>query len=587
VVSFLESQGQGGCCRKLNAFHYNTGFSNKSAVAGPGVARITMFYLTIVRPDGQEVEQAFTGQQTLVGRHEKSDLCLVDGMVSRNHCLILSEGKRFVLKDLQSRNGTWVNGRKIKNRRQIREGDVIQVGPFRLLFHPEPTSKVPLHAQTLDMTQMGPIPFVHKSEAEQVVKPLGMISSYLSETSGEIREVATRVRRERLNRNLLTLYRITEELVVSKDLDEILDYIMDQIFEIFAPSQATVLLTDHTGVPVPRKERSTESTGSTRPISSTIANRIMRDRVAILTDNALEDPRFEMGESVVIDGIRSVMASPIWEDRTILGVLYVDRLDMIGGYTSEDLDLLTAMGHQTALAMQRWNLTERLREEAVKNAVIRRSLGRFHSSQVVDLILTGAADLEVKEALASVFFCDIVEFTSLCESVSPQELQQVLNLFCSTVNDIVFQEQGTLDKFIGDAAMAIFGAPLRQEDHPVRAIRSALRIRETLARAVLSLPPKLRFQVRYGVNTGHTIVGNFGSTERMDYTVLGHAVNLAARICQQAEPNQILIGPETFEMIKDTELFHVEKVGSRSLKGLKGKLRLFEILSGFQQIPQH
>jgi adenylate cyclase len=284
-----------------------------------------------------------------------------------------------------------------------------------------------------------------------------------------------------------------------------------------------------------------------------------------------------MGDSVVIDGIRSVMASPIWEDRTILGVLYVDKLDMIGGYTSEDLDLLTAMGHQTALAIQRWKLTDRLREEAVKNAVIRRSLGRFHSSQVVDLILQGAADLEVKEALASVFFCDIVGFTSLCESASPQELHQVLNLFCSTVNEIIFHEQGTLDKFIGDAAMAIFGAPLPQEDHPVRAIRAALHVRETLAGAVLSLPYKLRFRVRYGVNTGHAIVGNFGSDERMDYTVLGHAVNLASRICQAAEPDQILIGPETFEQIKDKDLFQVEKMGSRSLKGLKGKPKLYEI----------
>lgn len=546
-----------------------------------------MFTLTILRPDGREIEQTFANDETIVGRHEKADLRLVDSMVSRNHCMIFSEGQRFLVKDLESRNGTWVNGRRIKNRRRVKRGDVIQVGPFRLFFDMESGLHPPVHThtRTIDMRELESVPFIHKDESEHVVKPIGMISNYLSEAASSfepeataaMERVPTRVRRERLNRNLLTLYRITEELVTTRELDEILEYIMDQIFEIFSPSQGTILLRHGDEYPQPRLQRCAEGKGNVRAISHTIINRILNDRVAILTDNALEDPRFEMGESVIIDGIRSVMAAPIWQERSILGALYVDSLDVVGGYQTEDLDLLTAIGHQAALAIQRWNLTQQLREEAVKNAVIRENLGRFHSPQVVDLILEGQADLEAKDTIATIFFCDMVGFTPLSETCTPRELQQVLNQFFKTVNEVVFQEQGTLDKFIGDGAMAIFGAPLPQEDAPVRAIRAALKIRDKLQVAMQMLPEKLRFSVRYGINTGQAVAGNFGSDERMDYTILGHAVNLASRISRTAEPDQILVGRDTYSEIRENCPFLIEELGARRFKGLRDKIVLYEI----------
>ncbi len=536
-----------------------------------------MFSLLIMRPDGKEAEQAFKLDRTSVGRHEKSDLRLVDGMVSRHHCLILRERERFLVKDRDSRNGTWVNGRRIKNRRRVKHGDVIQVGPFRLHFREPYPAETQIEGQTIDMDRLQTEPYVHRHETEKVVKPLGMIKNYLSETSVPTDQIPTQVRRELLNRNLLTLYRITEQLVVTKDLDDTLEYIIDQLFEIFSPSQATILIREGHKQPVPRIQRAAEWKGAVRPVSRTIINRILKERVSILTDNALEDPRVNSGQSVVVDGIRSVMAAPIWEERTILGVIYVDSLDQVGGYHSEDLDLLTAIGHQTALAIQRWKLAERLREEAVNRAIIQQSLNRFHPPQVVDLILKGAADLSAKETVGTVFFCDIVGFTDLCESVPPRRVQEILNMFFRTVTRIIFDEQGSMDKFIGDAAMAIFGAPMPQKDAPVRAVLSALKIRRELNPAIESVAPGLGLQLRYGINTGNTIVGNFGSDQRMDYTILGQAVNLAFRICKTADPDQILVGPDTFEGIKDRELFSLGKIGTRQLKGWKQKMKLFEV----------
>lgn len=530
-----------------------------------------MFHLTIVRPDGREVRQVFGSDQVMVGRDESCHLRLLGTMVSRSHCLFFQEGRRFLVKDLGSRNGTWVNGRKVRGRKQIRKGDAVQVGAFRIIFEAEHPTRAPGN------TGSGTEQFKHRDETEEVKKPLGIINNYLTETTGHPGRVPTQARRRRLNRNLLTLYGITQDLVVTRDLDEILDHIMDRLFETFSPAQATILLIEQDGIPVPRKLRRAQGKEIRRSISSTILNRVLNDRVGVLTDNALEDPRFEMGDSLIVDGIRSVMAAPIWEEQKILGMIYVDSLDADGGYQPEDLDLLTAIGHQAALAIQRWKLTERLSAEAVKVAVIRERLRRFHSPQVVDLILKGAANLEARETIATIFFCDIVDFSTLCSSGNSEQLQKVLNLFCRTVNEVVFQEQGTLDKFMGDAAMAIFGAPLRQRDAPLRAVRCALKIREQLTMGMAELPPDLRFQVRYGINTGEAVVGNFGSDERIDYTVLGKAVNIAARISKIADPDRILIGPGTFAAIKGRHLFQLRKADYKHLKGLTEKVELFEV----------
>jgi adenylate cyclase len=537
-----------------------------------------MFSLTVLKTDREVLKKNFSNEKIVVGRDENCDLRLFHSLISRNHFQLRREGKRHVVKDLSSRNGTWVNGRRIQNRKEIRVGDIIQVGPYRLLFRPDAPSSTEVQITNETESKTISEEISTGTRREEVVEPLGIISSYISETTGAHERVPTKLRRERISRNLLTLYRITEELVSpDKDLDEILDYVMDEIFEIFSPARATVLLRDQDNPPIPAKQRTAEGHKDLNPISNTIVNRILQDRVSILTDDALQDPRFNKGESVIIDGIRSAMAAPIWEGRTILGLVYVDRLDVQGGYHSEDLDLLTAMGHQVALAIQRRRLTEKLREQAVSNAVIRQNLSRFHSSQVVDLILEGAADLETKEAVPTIFFCDIVHFTEICEKALPRQLQDILNLFCKTVNEIVFDEQGTLDKFIGDAAMIIFGAPLPQADAPFRAIRSALRIRETLTNSMFMLSPELRFHVRYGINTGHAIVGNFGSDERMEYTVLGNAVNLASRISESAGPDQILIGHSTYEAIRDKGVFDIRKAGSKRFKGIRGRKKLFEI----------
>ena len=178
----------------------------------------------------------------------------------------------------------------------------------------------------------------------------------------------------------------------------------------------------------------------------------------------------------------------------------------------------------------------------------------------------------------SILFADIVGFTARCESLPPEEVAAFLNQFFSLAADAVFAFGGTLDKFIGDAVMAFFGAPLPQHDHAERAVRSALRMMRSLERwnSEREKADLDRIDIRVAINSGPVVVGDIGSAERVDYTVLGNTVNVSARLEEHvAKPGTVVLGESTHEAVKD--LFPVEALGAVQLKGLKRKIAVFRL----------
>jgi adenylate cyclase len=159
------------------------------------------------------------------------------------------------------------------------------------------------------------------------------------------------------------------------------------------------------------------------------------------------------------------------------------------------------------------------------------------------------------------------------------ELASLLTRFFTFASDAIFSEDGTIDKFIGDAVMAFFGAPLEQPDHADRAVDSALRIREGMVgwnreREKRGEPP---LEVRIALNTGEAIVGDIGSERRVDYTVLGNAVNVAARMEEfVAQPGDVVVGPATYEAIR--ERYDTAQMGRFALKGLSTQVPLYKVL---------
>lgn len=205
----------------------------------------------------------------------------------------------------------------------------------------------------------------------------------------------------------------------------------------------------------------------------------------------------------------------------------------------------------TGIAIVVDDLTERRRlEEQVRQ--VRGTFERYVPPQVVEQLLSDPARVQlggVRQEV-TILFADIRGFTAFSEKLDPELLVRVLNQHLTLAADAVLNEEGTLDKFIGDGVMAIFNAPLPQSDHTLRAVRAALAMQKSIAWLHANLPPAERLSFGIGIVTGPAIVGNVGSPILQNYTAIGDSVNLASRLQDHASPGQILLNPTAYERVQ-------------------------------------
>ena len=220
----------------------------------------------------------------------------------------------------------------------------------------------------------------------------------------------------------------------------------------------------------------------------------------------------------------------------------------------------------------------RVAQKLMQETWRRERLQRHHSPGVIERVLRGTdADLRFmpQERDVTVMYCDIVGFTTLCEQVEPAVIGELLNSFFGRMADVIFDHEGTLDKFIGDAILAVFGAPFDQPDHAARCVAAALAMRKQLAHFNLEQPHPIR--MRTAINTGRALTGDIGSPKRREFTVLGDVVNTAAGLkASVAQPDQIVISDKTRERLG--EAFQLRPLGVVSLRGRESNLATFEVI---------
>jgi len=213
--------------------------------------------------------------------------------------------------------------------------------------------------------------------------------------------------------------------------------------------------------------------------------------------------------------------------------------------------------------------------------MIKRAFTRYVAREVVEEVLKDPEQLGLtgERREVTVLFCDIRGFTSLSERLTPEQVVSLLNEFYTLMIETTFKHDGTLDKFIGDAVMAVFGAPIAHPDHALRAVRTAVAMQSGIAelnerRAGQGKEPIL---IGIGVNLGEVVAGTVGTEDRMEYTVIGDSVNLAARLESNAKPGRILISEHTYVRVQD----HVKALplGSLKVKGKEEEVEVYELIS--------
>ena len=500
--------------------------------------------------EGKEVALESFEPIVVLGRAKNCDVVVPLAGVSRNHALIERDEEGWVLIDADSTYGTFLNCERI-TRKRLSHGDTINLGP---------ASRIPV---TIRFELAGEPP---ATPSEEVVFDEAAANVSMAINVEDFhREEPTLA-----GAGLIGLFsQVGEALLASEDLDSMLEKIADLTLKNLPAQRSVVCLYDEaTGQLFPKASRCEHEAGSRDPIaiSQSIAKRAIEARTAVLIDDALKDEQFADAASIVQQDIRSAMCAPLYHNGTVTGLIYVDTNDFVHRFEASHLEVLTALAVLSAVGVEQ----ERLRRDILQEKAIRDRLARYSSPNVVEKIVAGKQsqldEMLAEEREVSVLFCDLSGFTSLSEHMAPSELAQVLNDLFGRLTNAIFRFEGTLDKFMGDAVMAIFGAPLSQPDHAERAVGAAILMQHALEDFNRSHSFQKKVSMRVGINSGNVVAGDIGSPKRKDYTVLGDTVNVASRLeSSVAQPGQIAIGPMTYEMVKHR--YHCQPLPAVQLKG--------------------
>ena len=532
-----------------------------------------MALLKITDASGRQWEYSFLTQgPCTIGRAPDNTVVLDDPRASRYHAHIKpGDDGSFTLVDgaiingelRRSANKVFVNGGP-HYEYQLKNGDRITIGASSLRFEQraeERTTDVRYDDKPLGHTQL----VVSANDVMQTVLHKSAENLPLTTTSQTRDKVLEALQRKA---NILSaLYEMSKTLGSVFDLEAIFAKATDVIFRSTPADRVVALLAEGNGTenpedvklnPIAMRARDESLNNHARKLSigRTITRKVMRDRVALLSQDAASDEEFAGVDSIVSQGVRSTICAPLVGESRVHGAIYADRLDPFAAFKPDDLELISAVAAQTAIAVENARAHERLAREEVARA----NYSRFLPEYVVKQMLENPESFKLGgvNQTITILFADIRGFTRISEHAPPEKIVGLLNRYFSAMTDIIFAHGGTLDKYLGDGLMALFGAPTTTPEDASNALNAAV----AMQRRLLGINIELRDEglaevgVGIGLHTGEVTVGYIGSERRSEYTAIGDSVNTASRLESNAKGGQILISDATAKAARSRYKLH-------------------------------
>ncbi|MBE9251395.1 FHA domain-containing protein [Dolichospermum sp. LEGE 00240] len=511
----------------------------------------------------------------IIGRLPECDMVLPFEGISRNHARIVKSADHvWTIQDLGSKNGTQVNQYLITDIQELANNDVISLGKIKLLVKFKNINTNSTTNRFLRKVNTQPQKIIFRN-VEQLQQHWISANTINSNNNNQNETIA----------RLKDLVDIAKNLCAAASIEEIFFQVQQVVFRYLDSIDRLALLVkiDDSGnlelISSATRNISEQENLATDGswISRSICQKVFAEKIAIQSADTQSDQRFSREKSILAKGIRSAMAVPLWDEHKVIGVLYADASLSSSHWESEgeeELSFFSALANIVASSVQRSLLVDKLKNEEV----IRHRLERYHSPAVVQqLIAVGGSPngrLAPRENEISILFADLVGFTAISERLTPREIAQLLNNLFEEMLKEVFLHSGTLDKYIGDCIMAFFGAPDPDPGHADRAVASAkgmlTRLKHLNANNFWQEP----LQLRIAINSGKAVVGDVGSSQRVDYTALGTTINLAARMETSCSPGECVISEVTYNMLSEKSDFF--DIGAYRFKGIDRSINLYQ-----------
>jgi adenylate cyclase len=493
-----------------------------------------------------------------------------DDSVSRPHACIWVEHGKYWIEDLGSTHGTLVSGEQIRGKvkRLLRADDTIKVG--RTILRVEMPDRVSGSATATLQLDSGTT-ILQAVDEDGAHIEIGETIPADSPVFGAQQVIAASTAQR-----LSLLCELPLQFAEPLPLDSLMQIIVERLVAVIpGAARGALLVRDRMTSQLLLKAHVPRGTPS---VSMTLAQRAIEKRAAFIWRSG-EDSTASLLESSCLSG----MYAPLLWRNEVFGVICVDNPSCERFFGDEDLRLLLAVARYAAMAVA----NRQLQEDSQQNAALLARLLTNFSPKVRDNLLkrakNGKLRLGGEKSEVTILYSDIRGFTRMSAGMDAEDVVEMLNHYFGALVNSVFRYNGTIDKFVGDAILAVFGSPEPDPTQHENAIRSALEMQAAMERLneerrAVGL---VTWNVGIGINCGEVLHGFIGSAERMEFTVIGDVVNKTERLCEGAQPGEILIGPELHQRVWQAIVAEIASIPTKHegnlsayrLKGLKPDTR--------------